>query len=153
MIFTLRSEQQRPIFSLTNYFSLDALIDTGAEFPVWQGDEHTFKLIFKPKLKKENVTFTGFGGTAVGNLYTIPVFMLGSLIYRDLPIVVVQSYNTGVRMILSATMFNNLIYEINDKCKYFKITVPSGEGTIRHLEVRDSKGELYIFYNSTKQET
>ena len=75
--------------------------------------------------------------------------MLGSLIYRDLPIVVVQSCNAGVRMILSATMFNNLIYEINDKCKYFKITVPSDESTIRHLEIRDSKGELYVFYNST----
>ena len=60
MIFILKSEQQRPIFSLTNYFSLDALVDTGAEFPVWQGDEKTFKLIFKPELKREKCNIYRF---------------------------------------------------------------------------------------------
>ena len=66
--FTLNLDvtQQRPVIDLKNF---TALLDTGAYFPVWTAHERILLKKFDAKLVKKNVSFTGFGGIATGNLY------------------------------------------------------------------------------------
>ena len=142
MLFNLDKNSQRPMIILSN--NSMALLDTGADIPVWVGNEYILQFSFHAKLVKRDISFKGFGGRANGNLYRIPQFILGDLIYPNLPIITVYNENKPFQMILSATMFSNLIYEINDKDKFLNIKIPKNVSNIRHLEVKDSNGNLYI---------
>lgn len=51
-------------------------------------------------------------------------------------------------MILSATMFRNLMYEIDDKNHKLNVTIPDGESEIRNLIIRDSNGKLHVLVQS-----
>ena len=84
--FTLNLDvkQQRPVIKLQD--GLRALLDTGAYFPVWTDEEGILAEDLNAKLVKKNVSFTGFGGIATGNLYRV-MFELGDLIFPSLPIV------------------------------------------------------------------
>lgn len=44
---SLDKETQRPITFLKNWYGLDAMIDTGALFPIWVGDEDVMRLMMK----------------------------------------------------------------------------------------------------------
>ena len=147
MLISLNKNQSRPVFYILGSSNL-ALLDTGAEFPVWTGAKYTLIYQYKAVKVKVNVRFKGFGGVAVGDLYKVPIFKLGELIYPNLSVVLVENSNQHIQMILSASMFNKLIYEINDKYKYFKVTVPQEESNVRHLEVYDSNGRLHILCNN-----
>ena len=151
MVLKLLEKFQRPIISIGQK-NISALLDTGAHIPVWTGSKYTLSYAYKAKKIKDSVEFKGFGGTAVGDLYQIPIFTLGDLVYPELPIVAVSSVVMPVQMILSATMFSNLIYEINDKDKFLNIKIPKNVSNIRHLEVKDSNGNLYILCTDSQKE-
>lgn len=106
------------------------------------------RYVFKVRKIKGTVEFKGFGGIALGNLYIIPVFTLGDLMYPNLPRVAVFESNIPAQMILSATMFNGLIYQINDKDKSLRISIPENSSTVRRLKVNDSNGKLHILCNN-----
>ena len=144
--FTLRLDatQQRPVVLLKN--TLTALLDTGAYIPIWTDDEDILVLALGGKLIKKNVPFTGFGGTTYGNLYQITL-EIGDLIFPNMHIVANSELNTSYNLILSATMFDGLVYEIDTKTHRLNVSVPDEESLVRNLRVIDSNGSIHILCN------
>ena len=139
----LNKSIQRPTILLNHPHHLQAMLDTGATFPVWTADEDIIEKI-GGKLKKTDVPFGGFGGMTKGNLYEIPNFCVGDLIFPSLP-VIVSPRNLPCQMLLSATTFSRLIYEIDDQHHQFNVTIPEQESTVRNLTVKEDNGRLHIF--------
>lgn len=145
MVIDLDDKQQRPVAILEN--GLTALLDTGAYMPVWVDDESILIENLGAKLVMKNVPLTGFGGTTRGNLYQVTI-KIGALVYPNMHIVANNELNTPFNMILSATMFQRLIYEVDDSNHKLNITVPDGETMVRNLVVRDSGDRLHILCHS-----
>lgn len=140
---TVRSFQ-RPVVFLKDWNNVTALLDTGALFPVWVWAE-SHLVSMGATLVKKNVTFGGFGGMATGSLYGIKYVKIGDLIFTNMSIVACNSFgNVPFQMILSATMFEGLIYEINTKTHKLTVTIPDTENVVRSLKVRDTDGVLHI---------
>lgn len=144
--FTLRMNKayQRPIIELKTWYGFEALLDTGAFFPIWTADE---KILTKVggTLEKRNVKFRGFGGETAGNLYRLDNFIIGDLIYSNMSIIACTDLKeVPFQLILSATMFDNLIYEIDCKNHKLNVTVPNDESIVRNLKIKDSEGRLYV---------
>lgn len=148
--FTLRldKKQQRPVILLKN--ALTALLDTGAFIPVWTDDEEILVNALGGKLVKENVPFTGFGGIAYGNLYQVTI-EVGDLIFPNMHIVANNELDTSYNLILSATMFQNLIYEIDDKNHKFNVVISDDESNVRNLRIEDTNNRLHILCHSVPQ--
>ena len=138
----LDNETQRPITFLQNWYGLDAMIDTGSLFPVWVDDEK-----FLSKLGAEvvidHVECGGFGGSAEGRLYAISTFQFGELIYPNFHIIA-HKMELPCQMILPATMFRKLRYEIDDENHAFNVTVPDYQSNVRNLVIKDSGGKLHV---------
>lgn len=150
LTFNLDKEQQRPVIKINE---LDALLDTGAMFPIWTADKQILMDMYDAEFIKKDVTFTGFGGQAIGDLYKIKYFTLGELVYPGLHVVVCENLkDTSFLMILSATMFRNLIYQIDDKNHKLNIDIPAGENNIRNLVIKDSNGKLCVLCGSVPEE-
>lgn len=143
----LNKKYQRPIVELKSWHGVEAMLDTGAVFPVWTGEESILRDL-KGRLYKENVSFSGFGGVSHGNLYILPSIMIGVLEFKDMPIIASKDLeDVPFQMLLSATMFSDLIYEIDDKHHKLYVKIPDGEDNERRLKVRDSHGRLHILCN------
>ncbi len=104
------------------------MLDIGAYVPVWVDDESILTEKLGAEFVKENVPLSGFGGISKGNMYRV-TFQIGDLI-------------------LSSTMFRNLIYEIGDKNYKLTITVLEGESVIRGIRIEDSEGRLHVLCDS-----
>ena len=139
---------QRPVIQLTDFHGLLAMIDTGAKVPVWMNDENKLREIGAIK-KKDTVPLGGIGGMTKGTLYEIPMFQLGDIMYPRMGIIAHRS-KFPVPMLLPATMFNNLIYEINNKTHRLNITVPDDESISRNLTIKDENGHLRVFCTSAE---
>ena len=137
--------QKRPVIQISN--GLTALLDTGAYIPVWVDDEKILTDVFGATLQKRDVAFTGFGGTAIGNLYKV-TFQIGDLIYPNMVIIANDDLKVPFNLILSATMFQNLIYEVDDKNHRLNITVPDEESLIRNLRIVDKEENLHVLCDS-----
>jgi len=144
----LRDDTDRPVIFISSKYQITALLDTGAVFPIWTEEEDLLKLM-GGSLIKSNIEFGGFGGTAVGNLYELPTFQLGKLIYPHLKIIACP-LEIPAFMIIPATMFRNLIYEIDDSKKKLTLTVPPGETVIRNVLIRNSDGTLNVLSGEYK---
>ena len=145
MTLDLDESQQRPIIMLGN--GLDALLDTGALIPVWVGEESVLTRGLKAQLVKRTVPFFGFGGKTYGNLYKVTI-QVGELLYPNMHIIACHEWNASFHMILRATMFSNLIYEIDEYNHKFNVTVPDSESSIRHLKIVDKNGKIYVLCSS-----
>ncbi|MBR3624661.1 MAG: retropepsin-like domain-containing protein [Selenomonadaceae bacterium] len=139
---TLRKDIGRPTVILDNFFYLDALLDTGAVLPVWVRDEADLKAIGGVPIAFNQI-FSGFGGLTKGTLYRIPLFKCGDLIFPNFPIIA-SRIDLPCQMILSATMFSKLIYEIDDYHHKLNVTIPDKESNIRNLKVEDKDGRLHV---------
>lgn len=71
----------------------------------------------------------------------------GELVFPNMHIVANSELNTSYNLILSATMFDGLIYEINMKTHRLSISVPDEETLVRNLRVIDSGGSIHILCN------
>lgn len=145
MTLQLDSRQQRPVVRLKN--GLRALLDTGAYIPVWTDDEDILVENLGASLITKDVSFSGFGGEARGNLYKVSI-NVGELYYPNMTIIVNQDLDTPFNLILSATMFQNLIYEVDDKNHRMNIMIPDEESMVRNLRIEDSGGQIHILCNS-----
>lgn len=147
--FTLNldKKQQRPVVLLNN---LSALLDTGAYIPVWTDAEEILVSGLGATLVKKDVPFTGFGGIAYGNLYQVTI-KVGDLIFPNMHIVANSELNNSYNLILSATMFDGLVYEINTKTHKLNITVPNDESNIRNLRIEDANGHLHVLCSSDEE--
>ena len=132
----------RPVVHLEKDLGIYAMLDTGAVVPVWVDEEKHLQAIGGVKTR-ENAIFGGFGGNTSGPLYHIPTFTVGDLTFPHLP-VIVSEMNAPFHMILSATMFKRLIYEIDDFHHKLNITVPDGESFVRNIKDYDDNGRLKI---------
>lgn len=147
-MLNLNSRYQRPVIQLKPWHYFDALLDTGAFFPVWTADERML-YILGGKCVKNNVVFGGFGGKTSGNLYEVRGISIGELVFSSMHIIACKDLeNVPFQLMLSATMFNGLIYEIDDKNHKLNITIPDDESMVRNLIIKDSKGKLHIMCES-----
>lgn len=133
--------QQRPVVLLEN--ALTALLDTGAYIPIWTDEEDILLSDMGGKLVKTKVPFTGFGGIAYGNLYQVSL-KVGDLIFPNMHIIANNELNSSYNLILSATMFNGLSYEINTRTHWLHITVTDDSDLVRNLRIVDSNGRLHV---------
>ena len=132
MTLELDRRQQRPIVKMGQ--NLSALLGIGAFIPVWTDEESALVEELGAELVMKNATFTGFGGEATGNLYRVTM-QLGDLIYPNMVIIANDDFEMPFNLILSATMFQNLLYEIDDKNHRLNITVPDEESRVRNLRI------------------
>lgn len=144
--FTLNLDttQQRPVVALNN---LTALLDTGAYIPVWTDDEEILISDLGAKLIKKNIPFIGFGGITHGNLYQLTL-EVGDLVFPNMHIVANNELNTSYNLILSATMFEGLIYEINTRFHTLNVTVVNDSDLVRNLRLIDKNGKIHVLCNA-----
>ena len=142
MTLFLKEFEPQPIVKLSNFFNIEAMLDTGAALPVWVKDEKILQAIGGVK-EHDHAILKGFGGEARGTLYRIPIFKVGDLIFPHLPIIAAR-LDVTCHMILSATMFSRLIYEIDDFHHKLNITIPESESAIRNIKAYDENGRLKI---------
>lgn len=148
--FTLNMniKYQRPIIELKSWHNFEALLDTGAFLPIWTAEEEILNDLGGRILRK-NVFFSGFGGRTKGNLYEVQKIVIGDLIFPNIHIVACKDLqDVPFQLILSATMFQNLIYGIDGKNHRFNVTIPDDESNIRNLRIEDSNGRLHILCHS-----
>ena len=138
----LIKKAQRPTVRLERFFRLRAMLDTGAVLPVWIESEELLKSIGGVPVAKD-LPFGGFGGMTTGTLYKIPLFRCGELMYPEFPIIAAH-INLPCQMLLSATMFSGLIYEVDDCSHKFNVTIPGHESCVRKLTIEDRDGNLHI---------
>ena len=146
--FTLRLQKrtQRPIAKLDTFYGIDAMLDTGAVFPIWLADE-SLLVDMGGKLILSHAEFGGFGGSSIGKIYSLPFVQIGDLLYPDMHIIAYKM-NMPCSMIISATMFQNLIYEIDDFNHRLNITIPDKQSNIRNLTIRNANGKLQVLCQS-----
>lgn len=143
----LNKQYHRPIVQLHEWNHFEALLDTGALFPVWTDSARLLEKTGAVSIKKEAV-FNGFGGKTKGILYKIPSLVVGQLVFPNMPIIVCNDLqNVPYQLILSATMFQGLIYEIDDRNHNLNITMPTGESNVRNLKIVDINGNIHILNN------
>lgn len=147
IIFKLLTELNRPIAIVTTFYDVPALIDTGSVFPVWCGEEDVLVKYGAEKIL-DSVPFGGFGGMTTGKLYNIPVFNFGGLIFPNMNIIVHEGFSIASPLILPATIFRNLIFEIDNKRHTLKITIPDDESNVRNFIIREENGHLRVFVTS-----
>ena len=140
---------QRPTAYLKDYFHLYAMLDTGSLFPVWVRDEAKLKAMGAIPIAY-NQPFGGFGGMTKGTLYRLPLFRCGDLIFPEMPIIA-SRINLPCQMLLTATMFSGLIYEVDDHNHKFNVTIPDKESHIRKLTIEDKNGILHVLCTSGEE--
>lgn len=144
----LNNNFQRPVVLLKDWKNYSALIDTGADIPVWVSSREAL-VALGGRLVKRNLEFYGFANIPVlGDVYKIKGFVLGQLIFNCIYVVVHEEEDKPYDMILSATIFRNLIYEIDDKHHKLNVTIPDDESPIRNLIIEDSEGYPHILVTS-----
>ena len=148
MQLTLKLDEnaRRPVIKLDWFNGCRALLDTGALLPVWTANGGLLQQL-GAKLIKENVTFGGFGGNAQGALYRID-FQLGNLIFKDMPIVATNMKDLNCHLILPATLFDRMIYEI-DTINYALNIDTKDNQLVRILRVSDDRGKFSVYLAGT----
>lgn len=106
----LDNTRQRPVVILNN--GLTALLDTGAYIPVWTDDEDILTSELGAELVRKDVPLSGFGGCTHGNLYKVNID-IGGILYPNMHVIANNEINATFNLILSATMFEGLIYQID----------------------------------------
>ena len=138
----LREDGERPTVILAKFSHLHAMIDTGAVLPVWVSSEERLQSIGGVPIAR-NQPFGGFGGTAIGTIYRVPLFCIGNLMFPEFPLIA-SCIDLPCQLILSATMFRGLIYEIDDCNHKFNVTIPDNESLVRKLTIEDKNGNLHV---------
>ena len=143
---SLDQSARRPIARLDWFTGCRALVDTGALFPIWTKSE---SLLIKlgGRLEKHNVPFSGFVGMTSGHLYRIN-FNLNGLQYIDMPIVVKPMNDLNCHMILSATMFEKMVYTIDNINKHLSIDTKDNQ-IVRILRISDEYSRLSVYLAGT----
>ena len=141
----LAADVERPVVIVGG--NMTALLDTGAYIPVWTDEESILTEKLGAVLQKKGISFTGYGGTAIGNLYQVTL-KVGALTYPNMSIIANQDLDTPFNLILSATMFRGLIYEVDDVNHFFNISIPDNESMVRNLRIVEENGRIHVLCNS-----
>lgn len=142
----LDREARRPVVQISWFHGCRAMLDTGALFPIWVASDDLL-MGLGARLIKKNVKFSGFGGDASGNLYRVN-FMLDDLIYIDMPIVAKEMEKLQCHLILSATMFENTVYEIDMRNHRLKMDTKDNQ-PVRLLKLSNDNGKFSVYLAGT----
>lgn len=143
----LDNEARRPIAKINWFNGCRALIDTGALFPIWNKSEDILVKKLGAVLIKKDIAFGGFGGKARGNLYRVN-FELNSIYYIDMPIIASELKGINWHIIISATMFDGMIYEIDTVNKRINIDTKDNQ-PIRILRLSNDNDNLSVYLAGT----
>lgn len=143
----LDDKARRPIANLNWFTGCRALIDTGALFPIWNKSEKILEEKLGAVLIKRNIKFSGFGGETQGNLYRVN-FELNGLHYLNMPIVASKLNNANWNMILSATMFDGTVYEIDAINKKLNLNVKDNQ-PVRILRLSNDSNSISVYLAGT----
>ena len=147
--FTVRvvPDSSRPIVSV---YGMDALIDTGADVPVVSVMAIDFLIDrFHAKTVLKVAKIRGFGGEEHGDVLVIDQFVFGDLVFPNMH-VFVPKRTLAFPFVLSASMFNRLVYEIDMKNHAMTVRIPDDESNVRNLLIQQQDGELYVLCESQK---
>lgn len=147
MTIQLDKEARRPIAQIDWFEGCRALIDTGALFPVWNKSEDALVKKLGAELIRKDVTFKGFGGETQGNLYRVN-FILNNLHYINMPIIANRIQGANWSMLLSATMFDGMVYEIDTVNKKLNIDVKDNQ-PVRILRLSDDDNSISVYLAGT----
>ena len=139
-------ETQRPVIYMPKWHKTNMMLDTGALFPVWTEEEELLKA-YGGKLIKKNIPISGLGGKTVGSLYVLPLFELGKLTFIDLHLIA-HRLELACDMLLPATMFQNLLYEVDNRNHKLNVTIPDDESRIRNLVIKEDNGKVHVLCSS-----
>lgn len=137
---------KRPVMMLRG---LPTLIDTGAIVPVFSPStipkftKMLMKTAFHAEIVIENKSFVGFDGPVWGDVYSIPEFHIGELVYRPFEVFVPYKSKLTHPVILSATLFDGTIYTVDSVNYSFTVRLPDGFPESRQFHIRDLRGTLY----------
>lgn len=145
-VYSLDTRENSPVIVLPWFNNCRVLIDTGATLPMW------LKSVIPLKIKgaiKENhmVNLNGVGGNSTGDLYRIN-FDFGNIHFKNLPIVHKEISVADAYMILPATLFEGMVYEIDNINHTFKVKVDNKE-YYRDFKIKDKRGIPYIYLANT----
>lgn len=143
----LDDKARRPIANINWFNGCRALIDTGALFPIWNKSEAGLVRHLGAVLIKKDVVFGGFGGEARGNLYRVN-FELNGIYYIDMPIIASKLVRANWSMILSATMFDGMSYEIDTVNKRLNIDIKDNQ-PVRILRLSDDNNSISVYLAGT----
>lgn len=147
--FTMKLDKksQRPVVVLKN--GLTALLDTGAYIPVWTDDEDILISFLGAEFIRNHVQMSGFGGVTYGNLYKVNIDV-GGILYPNMHIIANNSIDATFNFILSATMFDGLLYQIDTVHHVLNIDVPDTESIVRNLRIESRDGQQFVLCNGIK---
>ena len=130
----------RPVIKLYN---LPALIDTGAIIPVISIFPSIFEKYFESKLILENGTISGIGGDEFGAVYSLTNFKIGDLNFKDFEVFVPYEPRLQFPILLGATLFHSMIYEIDTLNQKFTVRMNDDQPLNREFKIKKVKGNLY----------
>lgn len=133
----------RPIIELDVFPGCLAMIDTGAEVPVWVQKEEQLATLESVSATGIRSSIGGFGGASEGNLYRITL-NIGQLHYHEIPIIACPLKNTTYHIIIPATMFDDMKYSIDNVRKEVVFEVEDDQ-LVGHLKLQGKGGNLHIF--------
>lgn len=149
MQITLKLDEnsRRPVVKLDWFYGCRALLDTGALFPVWTGNAVLLEKLGAKLVQEEEVGYGGFGGKAFGKLYRVN-FWLGELLFAEMPIVATQMESLNCHIILPATMFDKMVYEIDTINHILNVDTKDNQ-VVRVLRVSDDYGRMSAYLAGT----
>ncbi|MDR0220497.1 MAG: hypothetical protein LBI54_03715 [Lachnospiraceae bacterium] len=143
-ILHLDKRFQRPVVFTMQFSGCRALLDTGATLPVWTASEDVLKAL-GGTMVSDNVSFSGFGGPVVAQLYQLTV-SLGKIIYPNMHLIFSENEKIPGFLLLSATMFGGMHYTIDDENHLLTIDTRSNQAAY-NLRIEDKNGDLYVLLN------
>lgn len=69
---------------------------------------------------------------------------IGGILYPNMHVIANNEINATFNLILSATMFEGLIYQIDTVNHVLNIEVPDWESNVRNLRVVDEEGKFFV---------
>ncbi|MCM1268021.1 MAG: hypothetical protein NC302_08960 [Bacteroidales bacterium] len=97
-----------------------------------------------------DVPLSGFGGSTYGNLYKVNLD-IGGILYPDMHIIANNEINATFNFILSATMFEGLIYQIDTVNHMLNIEIPDWESNVRNLRVVNEDGRIFVLCSAARE--
>lgn len=128
---------------------LQPYLTQGRYIPVWTDDEDILLSELGAVLVRKDVPLSGFGGSTFGNLYKVNLNISG-ILYPNMHIIANNEINATFNLILSATMFAGLIYQIDTVNHMLNIEIPDWESNVRNLRVVDEDGRIFVLCSAVE---
>ena len=144
--YNLDKKENSPVIVIPWFHNCRVLIDTGSTMPMW------LKSIVPLKIKgavqqDRQIELRGVGGKTSGTLYKVN-FDFGNIHFKDLPVIHKEIKVADAYMILPATLFEGMVYEINNIEHTFKVKVDN-KCYYRQFKIKDNNGTPYVYLANT----